>query len=59
MRIANLKVSFTDERLAREQVCGKNAFSVSRATMGYVSEVDALRGLAMTGVVAENLHRGI
>jgi peptidoglycan/LPS O-acetylase OafA/YrhL len=40
--------------LASEQVSDKVTISVSPATRGYVSEVDALRGLAMTGVVAQH-----
>jgi peptidoglycan/LPS O-acetylase OafA/YrhL len=36
------------------QVTDKNRFSAPPATRGYVSEVDALRGLAMTGVVAQH-----
>lgn len=40
--------------MARAQVSDKDTFSASPATMGYVSEVDALRGLAMTGVVAQH-----
>ena len=41
-------------KLAREQVSDKTTFSAPPATTGYVSEVDALRGLAMTGVVAQH-----
>jgi peptidoglycan/LPS O-acetylase OafA/YrhL len=40
--------------IARAQVSNKDTFSPSPATTGYVSEVDALRGLAMTGVVAQH-----
>jgi peptidoglycan/LPS O-acetylase OafA/YrhL len=43
-------------RLAREQASEKDAVSALPATTGYVSEVDALRGLAMTGVVAQHCH---
>jgi peptidoglycan/LPS O-acetylase OafA/YrhL len=41
-------------KLECEQISEKNAFSVPRPTAGYVSEVDALRCLAMTGVVAQH-----
>jgi peptidoglycan/LPS O-acetylase OafA/YrhL len=41
-------------KLAREQVSERNVILASRMTRGYVSEVDALRGLAMTGVVAQH-----
>lgn len=41
-------------KLARAQVSDKDTFAASPATTGYVSEVDALRGLAMTGVVAQH-----
>jgi peptidoglycan/LPS O-acetylase OafA/YrhL len=44
-------------KLATEQVSVQEKLSNSRAspaTTGYVSEVDALRGLAMTGVVAQH-----
>src|ERR1700722_20045437 len=43
-------------RLAREQASEKETVSTLPATRGYVSEVDALRGLAMTGVVAQHCH---
>jgi peptidoglycan/LPS O-acetylase OafA/YrhL len=41
-------------KLAPEQMSEKDIFSASPAATGYVSEVDALRGLAMTGVVAQH-----
>jgi peptidoglycan/LPS O-acetylase OafA/YrhL len=41
-------------KIARAPVSDKDTFSASPATTGYVSEVDTLRGLAMTGVVAQH-----
>jgi peptidoglycan/LPS O-acetylase OafA/YrhL len=46
--------AFDVMKLARERVSEKDTFSASPAKTGYVSEVDALRGLAMTGVVAQH-----
>jgi peptidoglycan/LPS O-acetylase OafA/YrhL len=41
-------------KTARAQVADEDTVSVSPPTSGYVSEVDALRGLAMTGVVLQH-----